>query len=126
MEWWAVIYGFTMVWIVIGAILHPFIKRKTNYKGNTQGDHDNILIWWVFFGGFFTLFFLKRIKKKRTLRYLKNRINYYKWCDTDHLNTGYKGDKMFDGQIKKMERIVKIIELHQKSKKNKLKKKYTI
>ena len=120
---WVAIYGFVVVWIVLGAILHPFLDKKTKYDMNTQGDQDNVLIWWIFFGGFFSLIFLKSIRRKRKHKYLKNRIQYLKWCDYGFVGTGYKGnDNMCTHRIEKMERILKISLLHQHSKRNKIKK----
>ena len=121
---WSVIYGVVIFWIAFGAILHPFLDKKTKYDGNTQGDHDNILIWWIFFGGIFSLFFIKIIKRQRKHKYLKNRIEYLKWCDHGFVGTGYKGnDNMCTHRIEKMERILKISMLHQQTRRNNIKKK---
>ena len=90
---------------------------------NVQGDQDNVLIWWVFFGGFFSLIFLKSIKRKRKHKYLKNRIQYLKWCDHGFIGRGPDGKgNMCTDRIEKMERVLKISMLYQQSKRNKLKK----
>jgi len=120
---WAVIYGFVLLWIAFNAILIPFIKKKTNYSLNKTGDNDEGPIFWLFlFCGPFMLLFLKQIRLYRKHRYLKLRIQYYKFSHMP-ISLNDIGMVGMQPEIDKLERIYKISKIHQQSRRNKIKKK---
>jgi len=120
---WGVIYGGVIMWIALNSLIIPILRKKTKYPLNTQGDGDEgPMIWLFIFFGSFMFLFLKQIRLYRKHRYLKGRINYYKWS----LNPMSLNDFRYDGmepEIKKLERIYKLSKIHQQTKRNKIKKK---
>jgi len=119
---WAVIYGLLIFWIAFNAILFPVLDKKTKYKGNTQGDIDNVIIWWILIFGPLMFLFIPTLRRKRMHRYLRKRIQYLKWCDHGFVGNKMKDEYIFTHRIEKMERILKISMIQQKSKRNKIKK----
>ena len=102
-----------MLLIVFNSLIYPLIEKKTNYLGNTQGDtYGGVLIILVLLFGPLLFLFIKPLKRYQKLKYLENRIRYYKWCG--FINSDDKG-------IRRMERIYKIEKLHQKTKIRKIK-----
>jgi len=126
-ESWIIIYGVLALWVAFNMIWFNLIRRKTAYPGNTQGDIDMgiISLLSVFLGPILFLF-LKPIRLYRKHRYLKKRINYYKWQDNFYLHSiagHHVGKPLFVKEIKRLERIFKLSKLQQKTKRNKLKNK---
>ena len=140
-EWWSVIYGVVIMWIAFGALFYRLIESKTKYKGNTQGDMDmGIITPLSIFLGPIMFLFLNPIRRYRKHRYLRKRINYYRWQNNFHMNippppprpggsgvtppttTYVDDDPIFKKEIDRMERVLKISLLHQQSKRNRLKK----
>jgi len=122
---WAVILGSIPLFISFNLLWFTIIEKKTKYKSNTQGDMTHtFLLWITFLFGPIMFLFMKSIKRQRKHKYLKNRIEYLKWCDRGFVGTGYKGDdNMCTHRTEKMERILKISMLHQQTRRNNIKKK---
>jgi hypothetical protein len=120
----AQIFTVFSLWVAFNTIFVSLFRNKTRHSLNKQGDSDEgIMIWLFIIIGPIMLLFRKQIKRYRMYLYLKRRINYYKWMDLTHVETGYKYDNLFDNEIKKMERIYKISKMYQKTRRKRILKK---
>jgi len=121
------IYGIVVLWIAFNSLCFSIINNKTSYPGNTQGDSDiGIIILLIYLFGPLMFLFLKQIRLYRKHRYLKNRIQYYNMINNPNGYSGpiYSfGDNYMDNRIQKLERIYKLSLMHQKTKRNNIKKK---
>jgi len=120
------IFSYIMPFLFCMSLNLIFVRRIdkiTKYKNTFLDLFDDwkLTILILVFGPIM-FFFLKQIRVYRKHKYLKDKIIYYQWhCDSKGHNWFF--DDAFDNTLKKLERIYKISKLHQKTKRNKLKKK---
>lgn len=113
-----------IAYFLVGRMMVCVIDNKTKYIGNTQGDNDfTFIIKWIFLLSIFSLFFLKRFRVQRKLKYLNGRIDYYKMVN-------YHNAGPLTEQITQLERMYKLTTIEQKvrinERKNKIRKIFKI
>lgn len=109
------------IMICVNTLTFNIIDNKTKYRGNKQGDmggYTKLFILCLFFGPFL-LFFIKKLRHIRKETYLKDRIDYYRRIGVSFL---YE-DSLFNDEMKKMERKLKLSQIHRKAKRKHTKKK---
>ena len=84
------IYVFFIIYMFSGYYIWKYIDKKTRY----DNINDEYLELPIMFGSFFSLLFIKKIRKKRKNYTIENKLNYFsyviKYIGYDYLDENEK------------------------------------
>ena len=101
------IYVFFIIYMFSGYYIWKYIDKKTRY----DNINDEYLELPIMFGSFFSLLFIKKIRKKRKNHAIENKLNYFsyviKYIGYDYLDENEKQNYIIYERILKINKIKK-------------------
>lgn len=103
------ICGFFVIYMFSGYYIWKFIDKKTRY----ENINDEYLQIPMMLGSFFSLIFIKKIREKRKIYAIENKLNYFqylvKYIGYDYLDEKEKQNYITYNRILKIKKVKKDI-----------------